>query len=1646
MASTKPKITYQDIKQGVEVLWSADDPAVDIVAVPGLGTDPKNCWGSNVGKPNEFNWLDHKDGLKKDFLHNGKENNRIGARVLLYHSESAWLGSLKVKPELHHLAYALLEGLKGERKEAERRPIVFIGHSMGGLVIAKALCIARSKPHLFPNILEATTGAIFFGTPFEGTPVAVFASLVDSVGSLRNATAGSSLLDLMKPDNLVLKELRRDFLSIAQDDIVGASMKVFCFTEEQPINLEKMSRKLFGVSWFAPNELSYKMVPEKSARLEPYEAIALAKNHSSMVTFDGWKDPAYKLIRGPIERIVRAAPGIAKSRFLSVRGHESEVKAVSDALEGVISPKKMYHDLQKEVQLSDPSWILKEKEYASWLNVTPDSPATRCLWIRGTEGRGKSSAVVSIIDQMKAEEGKGHSQPLYAFFFCGSSHETLTVEDMLKSLLFQLIKAQTRLFAHAKHFVPSEGKTAALTPTFENLWYSLVSIFSDSLVDKVYLIVHNLHDLPQSSDGTKKLLKKLQDEINVDLGQRRSKVRWLFTSHRSNLSIQNSLRGTQTYEINLDDKEKYKDQVGNQLRQHADNQVKKLSDQKKYNRALAYFTSTLMGNRAQDTVWIDITCLRLAQIPPNTKETRIRRELAKIPEDLDQLLDSIWSKLLNANDDDTEDVKELLRVLVLVKEPVALDELAILTGFTIDDVQQSLDKCSLLVETQGGKVVFVLENQVKEHLLKRSEKLLQVRGEEELKWQHGVLASRCFIYLVERFQSIEHDVKIRQDKANISVQAAAPETAHKELSSDTDGPASSNFEQEDSPQEDILAPDHSDSDGAHEGNGLSDSEGDSSAEAPVLEESNPYKLDLATLLHYPIKHWLYHSSLATKEFAERMSSEDEFWSRDSIFRKKWLSAYAAIAKGPAFAKGPALRLLKSENFTALHTAASLGYPDLVAELMAKGHEDERDVRDSMFNTPLHLAAFWGRTAIVEELLSKNAPVDDGIEDNYDTPLAMAAANGQVGAMSKLLEYGAEVNAVSRDWGPVINCAIYSGNKDAVALLVNKNAILSVSRMSEEARSFDIPPPLSLAALCSDLEMFDFLLQRCHADLSTQDYEAAFKWASRAGNTDVMERLILLPEFKAEDHDFQPDLDAAVEAEEWDSVEFLARNEISREKANFDKAVIALVQDVDDNLGTLEAIGDSATASLTKGKVNEALYIATDKEKEKIVNLLLTKFEADANATGPEFGDALTAAAHDGTIEIVKMLLDKGAIADSPTGWALQIAAGKGHIDVVHRLLEAGAVVNRVINNPRFPPCTALQAACEGGYDNIVELLLNNNADPDAGGGLFRHPIVAAARFGYADILSMLINKGANVNVKGGSSNESPLIFAATSLYVDSVIELINRGADIHYADDDGDIALVAAALFGDADLVTQLLKRGSNVMHVNKRGVNALQAAIISQSLDCVKVLGDWISLLLLGIQKAVDAEDEAPIQEILTKTRADHVRLRREVVERQEAASEVLGGYATTDFLISEYGDVDGGAGLDGVRDRSVARDTNANAETNDDELHHREAGGNGTGSEDEDREYDIVQRTAQMRLSDDGSRSMPRSYGEDDTGNGSDAGDGDVENREEGEEEAGEGEEGEGDGEGEEGEEGEEGQESYKVDDNDMEGNVMDDDEHGY
>jgi hypothetical protein len=76
----------------------------------------------------------------------------------------------------------------------------------------------------------------------------------------------------------------------------------------------------------------------------------------------------------------------------------------------------------------------------------------------------------------------------------------------------------------------------------------------------------------------------------------------------------------------------------------------------------------------------------------------------------------------------------------------------------------------------------------------------------------------------------------------------------------------------------------------------------------------------------------------------------------------------------------------------------------------------------------------------------------------------------------------------------------------------------------------------------------------------------------------------------------------------------------------------------------------------------------------VTRLLLDK-DADVNAQGGEYGNALHAASYRGHEQVVKMLLDAGAEVNAQGGRygnALQAASARGHEQVVKMLLNAGA--------------------------------------------------------------------------------------------------------------------------------------------------------------------------------------------------------------------------------------------------------------------------------------------------------------------------------------------------------------------------------------
>ncbi|XP_051796986.1 ankyrin repeat and SOCS box protein 16 [Acanthochromis polyacanthus] len=137
--------------------------------------------------------------------------------------------------------------------------------------------------------------------------------------------------------------------------------------------------------------------------------------------------------------------------------------------------------------------------------------------------------------------------------------------------------------------------------------------------------------------------------------------------------------------------------------------------------------------------------------------------------------------------------------------------------------------------------------------------------------------------------------------------------------------------------------------------------------------------------------------------------------------------------------------------------------------------------------------------------------------------------------------------------------------------------------------------------------------------------------------------------------------------------------------------------------------------------------------------------------------------------------------------ALRLAASRGHTGCVEELLFRGAEVN---DDPGGS--TALHDACIGGHSVCVQLLLSHGADPEllaADGTAPLHLCTSAQSFHCADLL---LEGGAEVNVRTRESRLTPLHVAARRALEEHVELFLSHGADVLATNREGETPLNAA--------------------------------------------------------------------------------------------------------------------------------------------------------------------------------------------------------------------------------------------------------------
>jgi ankyrin repeat protein len=172
--------------------------------------------------------------------------------------------------------------------------------------------------------------------------------------------------------------------------------------------------------------------------------------------------------------------------------------------------------------------------------------------------------------------------------------------------------------------------------------------------------------------------------------------------------------------------------------------------------------------------------------------------------------------------------------------------------------------------------------------------------------------------------------------------------------------------------------------------------------------------------------------------------------------------------------------------------------------------------------------------------------------------------------------------------------------------------------------------------------------------------------------------------------------------------------------------------------------------------------------------------------------------------IASSLASAGELAD---------AAMRGDLQQVQRLITASGAVD----DTQVDGTTALHWAVERNDAALVRMLLNAGAKPDLANRTDARPMQLAALNGNAEILSLLIDAGADVNAPQTINGDTALMIAARTGVAAAVQVLLDAGARIEAAETwGGTTPLMWAVNENQLDVISLLLAHGANVNAVSR--------------------------------------------------------------------------------------------------------------------------------------------------------------------------------------------------------------------------------------
>ena len=265
---------------GLNLLYCPPEPLADLIFVHGLGGGSRKTW-SRTSSITHY-WP--QEWLPKDYALNN-------LRVHSFGYDSDWMKGRDNCLNIHHISKSLLGEMSTSPYLGDAdTPILFMGHSLGGLVIKKAYMLARQGV-AYEMLTERLRTIYFLATPHRGS---------DSANLLNN------LLDLASSSRAYIADLTRGSAALQSfnDEYRDYSDDVclWSFYETQKLRIGPLNKLIVD-----PGSATLGYRKEKQ--------MPMNADHRSICKFETPKDPNYVIIRNALASTVQVISKSGTSPF-----------------------------------------------------------------------------------------------------------------------------------------------------------------------------------------------------------------------------------------------------------------------------------------------------------------------------------------------------------------------------------------------------------------------------------------------------------------------------------------------------------------------------------------------------------------------------------------------------------------------------------------------------------------------------------------------------------------------------------------------------------------------------------------------------------------------------------------------------------------------------------------------------------------------------------------------------------------------------------------------------------------------------------------------------------------------------------------------------------------------------------------------------------------------------------------------------------------------------------------------------------------------------------------------------------------------------------------------------------------------------------